>query len=78
MMTKFKWFYFSEYFCNDQNPHNEVLMQALKRLQSDKDRDVKYYATLKPTNPRRLSTPSVQASEVSCTPHCQYTTGNYI
>ncbi|KAG8271741.1 Serine/threonine-protein phosphatase 4 regulatory subunit 1 [Homalodisca vitripennis] len=37
----------NQYFCNEQNPHHEVLMQALRRLQNDKDRDVRYFAVYK-------------------------------
>lgn len=43
----------SDYFCNDQNPHHEFVVQALRRLQSDKDRDVRYYASLRPRTHER-------------------------
>lgn len=34
-----------DYFCDTQNPHHEVLLQVLKRLQGDRDRDVRYFAS---------------------------------
>ncbi|XP_014261629.1 serine/threonine-protein phosphatase 4 regulatory subunit 1-like isoform X2 [Cimex lectularius] len=32
------------YFSDCSNPHHEILLSTLKRLQSDKDRDVKFFA----------------------------------
>jgi len=43
----------NQYFCNDQNPHHEFVVQTLRRLQSDKDRDVRYYASLRPRSYER-------------------------
>uniref|UniRef100_A0A1B6DIY0 WW-binding domain-containing protein n=2 Tax=Clastoptera arizonana TaxID=38151 RepID=A0A1B6DIY0_9HEMI len=37
------------YFCDSQNPHYEILLQTLRRLQSDTDRDVRYFANYSPT-----------------------------
>jgi len=39
-----------EFFCSAENPHHEVLTQVLKRLQGDKDRDVRYFASLCPSS----------------------------
>lgn len=36
------------YFANESSPHHEVLVSVLKRLQADKDRDVRYFATYHP------------------------------
>lgn len=44
-----------EFFSSDQSPHQEVLMQVLKRLINDKDRDVRYFA-----DPRRGTSSQIQ------------------
>ena len=35
-----------DYFTSSQNPHHEELIASLQGLQSDKDRDVRYFACL--------------------------------
>ncbi|XP_021941543.1 serine/threonine-protein phosphatase 4 regulatory subunit 1-like isoform X4 [Zootermopsis nevadensis] len=38
-----------QFFSSEENPHYEVLIQVLKRLQADSDRDVRYFASLFPS-----------------------------
>ncbi|XP_069692282.1 serine/threonine-protein phosphatase 4 regulatory subunit 1-like isoform X3 [Periplaneta americana] len=37
------------YFSSEENPHHEVLIQVLKRLQADGDRDVRSFASMCPS-----------------------------
>ena len=46
MVNVFLSFLFSAYFSNVFSPHYDVLAQVLKRLFKDKDRDVRYFASL--------------------------------
>ncbi|XP_075228687.1 serine/threonine-protein phosphatase 4 regulatory subunit 1-like isoform X2 [Lycorma delicatula] len=39
---------YNHYFSNPLCPHHEVIMLTLRRLQTDKDRDVRYFACSKP------------------------------
>ncbi|XP_023712564.1 serine/threonine-protein phosphatase 4 regulatory subunit 1 isoform X3 [Cryptotermes secundus] len=39
-----------QFFSSAENPHHEVLIQVLKRLQGDNDRDVRYFASLFPSS----------------------------
>lgn len=48
------------YFSNIFSPHYEVLATVLKRLCADKDRDVRYFASLNVS-----ALPSLTAREVS-------------
>ena len=41
-------FVITEYFRSTENAYNEQLMQSLQHLQSDEDRDVRYFASLTP------------------------------
>ncbi|CAH1390720.1 unnamed protein product, partial [Nezara viridula] len=46
------------YFADRSNPHNEVLMSVLKRLQADKDRDVRYFAVYQPPKSEPVEEPT--------------------
>nr|CAD7197539.1 unnamed protein product [Timema douglasi] len=37
-----------KYFSSGQSPHHELIMPVLKRLQVDQDRDVRYFAVVRP------------------------------
>jgi uncharacterized protein YpmB len=36
---------FAEYFTSANNPHHEDLLKTVQQLQSDKDRDVRYFVS---------------------------------
>ncbi|XP_014275198.1 serine/threonine-protein phosphatase 4 regulatory subunit 1 isoform X4 [Halyomorpha halys] len=46
------------YFADRSNPHHEVLMAVLKRLQADKDRDVRYFAVYQPPKSEPVEEPT--------------------
>ncbi|XP_034232649.1 serine/threonine-protein phosphatase 4 regulatory subunit 1-like isoform X2 [Thrips palmi] len=58
-----------QFFSSDQSPHQEVLMQVLKRLINDKDRDVRFFA-----DPRRGAPSQIQQQLSSGASHVQLPT----
>lgn len=56
--------FFSDTFSNPCSPHHEIVMIVLKRLQGDKDRDVRFFASLPPhtTETHYVSTESSNKS----------------
>lgn len=58
-----------QFFSSDQSPHQEVLMQVLKRLINDKDRDVRFFA-----DPRLGTASQIQQQIPGGTSHVQLPT----
>ncbi|XP_063232805.1 serine/threonine-protein phosphatase 4 regulatory subunit 1-like isoform X2 [Bacillus rossius redtenbacheri] len=46
------------YFASNQSPHYELLMQVVKRLQSDVDRDVRFFAVVQPRHTEQCGSKS--------------------
>ena len=41
---------FTEYFTSANNPHHEDLLKTVQQLQSDQDRDVRYFVSTPQTD----------------------------
>jgi hypothetical protein len=47
--STYRYHVLTAFYSSEENPHHEVLIQVLKRLQADSDRDVRYFALLFPS-----------------------------